>query len=353
MESFIRLSDDERRLYFEQAAARLGLPAASVEKDFWVCWTLRVLFSLPDWATHLTFKGGTSLSKGWQLIDRFSEDIDVVIDREVLGFGGLDSPEQAQSKKQRKVRIEALKATCQERIRLHILPALRHALAVGLPVDRLAEVEPAGLDEDPDQQTLLFAYPTALPTPTSYIRRVVKVELGARSDTEPSESPVLRPYLADALPDVLADAAFSVRAVAPRRTFWEKAFLLHEETFRPTDKPRKRRLARHYYDLWSLISKGIAVQAVADPGLFDRVAEHRQVFFRYTWVDYATFRPGSLRLVPDESQRADWGRDYNAMRAEMFFGEVPTFEEILRVVGEFERLFNESGGPCCERGPTE
>jgi hypothetical protein len=348
VESFIRLSDDEQRLYFEQAAARLGLPAVSVEKDFWVCWTLRFLFSLPDWAAHLTFKGGTSLSKGWHLIERFSEDIDVVIDREVLGFGGVDGPEQAPSKRQRKNRLEALKTTCEDRIRVQILPALRAALAAGLPAGRLATVEQAGQEEDPEQQTLLFAYPTALPTPTSYIRRVVKVELGARSDTEPSESPVLRPYLVDALPDVLADAAFSVRAVAPRRTFWEKAFLLHEESFRPADKPRQRRLARHYYDLWCLIGKGVAVQAVADPGLFDRVAEHRQVFFRHTWVDYASLRPGSLRLVPVESKKLDWERDYNAMRAEMFFGEVPTFEEILRVVGDFETQFNESGGPCSQ-----
>ena len=175
----------------------------------------------------------------------------------------------------------------------------------------------------------------------------MKIELGARSDTEPSESPVVQPYIAEALPALFRDAYFPVRAVAPRRTFWEKAFLLHEETFRPPGKPRRRVLARHYYDLWSLITKGVAEQALADPGLFDRVAEHRQAFFRYGWMDYMTCRPGAFRLLPPDSQLADWKRDYDAMQAEMFFGQVPSFEEILQVVSEFEQRFNASGGPCC------
>jgi len=351
--AFIRLPVEERRVYFEQAASRLGLRAESIEKDFWICWALRVLFALPAWAGHLTFKGGTSLSKGWQLIDRFSEDIDVVIDRDVLGFGGLDGPEQAPSRKQRQKRLEALKTACQDRIRRHLLPSLRDALVSALPSDAAATVELAGTEEDPDLQTILFAYPTASAAPSSYVRRVVKIELGARSDREPSESPVVRPYLAQALPSALSDAEFEVRTPAPRRTFWEKAFLLHEETLRPADKPRRRRLARHYYDLWSLIEKGVGDQALADPGLFDRVAEHRRVFFPYGWMDYSTYRPGAFRLVPAESETAEWQRDYDAMRGEMFFGEVPSFAEILRVVGDFERRFNDSGGPCCERQPAQ
>ena len=117
MNEFVRLAASERRLYCEQAAARLGLPAPSVEKDFWVCWSLRLLFGLPVWTGHLTFKGGTSLSKGWRLIERFSEDIDVVIDRDILGFAGPGDPQQAPSVKQRQKRLEALKAACQERIR--------------------------------------------------------------------------------------------------------------------------------------------------------------------------------------------------------------------------------------------
>ena len=108
MQAFISMSDADRRRLCSEAEVKTGLPAASIEKDFWVCWLLRELFSLPEWGASLTFKGGTALSKGWKLIERFSEDIDIVVDREFLGFGGDASPENAPSKKQRKVRLDAL-----------------------------------------------------------------------------------------------------------------------------------------------------------------------------------------------------------------------------------------------------
>jgi hypothetical protein len=138
----------------------------------------------------------------------------------------------------------------------------------------------------------------------------------------------------------MGDGAFSIKTVAARRTFWDKAMLLHEETYRPADKPRKRPLARHYYDLWCLINKGVAAQAIAEPGLFERVATHRQEFFDYPWIDYSMLRPGSLRLLPLANQLSAWHGDYREMKKEMFFGEVPTFDGILEVAGKFERDFN-------------
>lgn len=197
--------------------------------------------------------------------------------------------------------------------------------------------------DDPDGQTLLLQYSSVFP-PSDYVRPAVKIEMGARSDTEPSETPSIRTYVAEALPEIRGMDAFPVRVVAARRTFWEKAMLLHEETFRPAGKPRKARLARHYYDLWCLITKGIADHAVADEGLFDRVLSHREVFFRWSWMDYTKMRRGSLRLVPPEDQLKDWAADYTAMGNEMFFGEVPPFETVLKVVGDFERRFNQQAG---------
>ncbi|HYQ70911.1 MAG TPA: nucleotidyl transferase AbiEii/AbiGii toxin family protein, partial [Gammaproteobacteria bacterium] len=132
-----------------------------------------------------------------------------------------------------------------------------------------------------------------------------------------------------------------VRAVMPRRTFWEKAMLLHEETFRPEANKRPREaMARHYYDLYRLIQAGIGDESTGDLDLFDRVAAHRQVFFRHTWVDYSTLNPGQLRLVPPEADRSAWQADYESMRREMFYGDVPAFEEILAVVGEFQARLN-------------
>jgi hypothetical protein len=335
MDAFLKLSPDDQRLYCEQAQSRLNLPPASIEKDFWVCWTLRELFSLPGWGEHLAFKGGTSLSKAWKLIERFSEDIDVVIDREFLGFGG----ETLSGNRQKK-----LIKTCSERIHAELRPALEQRFKAILPSAAKWSLKPADDAEDKDQQTLLFQYPGVLTGTAIYLRPVVKIEMGARSDTEPSESPTLRPYLCEAFPEQLGDGAFSLKTVAARRTFWDKAMLLHEETYRPADKPRKRPLARHYYDLWRLIQKGVAEQAVADPGLFDRVAAHRQEFFDYRWMNYDTLRPGSLRLLPLPDQLVSWRGDYGEMKKEMFFGEVPTFDEILRAVGEFEKQFNQRSG---------
>lgn len=131
-----------------------------------------------------------------------------------------------------------------------------------------------------------------------------------------------------------------MHAVAPERTFWEKVALLHEETYREGSSAPKARLARHYYDLWCLITRGVAERAAGDRELFERVAAHRAVFFRRSRAAQASFTPGSLRLVPADDRRAQWRRDYDAMRESMFFGEVPDFAEILAVVGRFEEDFN-------------
>ncbi|MBU4429086.1 MAG: nucleotidyl transferase AbiEii/AbiGii toxin family protein [Verrucomicrobia bacterium] len=338
MDAFIQLPADRRRNAFVETEARLGLNRTSVEKDLWVCWTLREIFQLPDIGAHLFFKGGTSLSKTWRLIDRFSEDIDIVIDRAYLGFAGDASPERAPSKKQQRQRLEDLRKACQQAIRDRLQPAFISHMGATLSKDQACNL--TNDPDDPDGQTLLLQYSSVFP-PSDYVRPAVKIEMGARSDTEPSETPPIRPYVAEALPEIRGMDAFPVRVVAARRTFWEKAMLLHEETFRPAGKPRKARLARHYYDLWCLITKGIADQAVADDGLFDRVLAHRKVFFRWSWMDYTKMRRGSLRLVPPEDQLKDWAADYTAMGTEMFFGEVPPFETVLKVVGDFERRFNQ------------
>ncbi|HTI72517.1 MAG TPA: nucleotidyl transferase AbiEii/AbiGii toxin family protein [Candidatus Limnocylindria bacterium] len=335
MDAFISLSPLEQRLYCEQAQSTLNLPPTSIEKDFWVCWTLRELFTLQGWGEHLAFKGGTSLSKAWKLIERFSEDIDVVMEREFLGFHGPKLNDKQQKKLIKK---------CSERIQNDLRPALEARFKAFLPPTAQWSLTPASTDEDPDQQTLLFAYPVAVGRST-YLRPVVKIEMGARSEVEPSEIPILAPYLCDVFPEQLGDGTFSIKTVVARRTFWDKAMLLHEETYRPANKVRKRSIARHYYDLWCLIHKGVAAQAVADHDLFNRVAIHRQTFFGYSWMDYSTLRPGSLRMLPLPEQLAAWQADYREMTKEMFFGTVPSFEEILETIGQFQRQINRMGTP--------
>lgn len=338
MDAFLRLPREERRLACQQVDAQMQLQAVSVEKDFWVCWTLRELFTLPDIGQHLTFKGGTSLSKAWGLIQRFSEDIDLVVDKEALGFGGAAAPEKAPSKKKRRERLEALMEASRKWVQEKLQSALTKRLhsAFG-EADWTLEVDP----DMADGQCLLFHYPSAFPPGTAgYVRPVVKIELGARSDDWPHEQKTIQPYVAELFPALVPDAAFSARVISAERTFWEKACLLHEETFRPADKPRKLRMARHYYDLWCLLRAGVGGRALANQALFQRVSEHREIFFRHAWVDYTTHRRGTFRLLPPEHHLANWRTDYEQMLGPMFFGEVPTFDEILEAVGEFERDFN-------------
>ena len=339
MKEFIALPQERRRLVCTEAGAQLGLSEFAVEKDFWVCWTLRKLFELPDWGEHLTFKGGTSLSKCWNLIERFSEDIDIVIDRGALDFGGEKAVEQAPSKKQGKKRLKALKTACQQCISDRIQPALIDVISSDLRETHEWTLEPD--PDDRDKQTLLLSYPTAFPAQAAYLRRAVKIEMGARSDTDPAEFVEIRPYISNAFPDLLLEPGTAVRAVRPPRTFWEKAMLLHEETFRPKANIKHRKgMARHYYDLYQLIWKGIGDQSAQDLDLFRQIVEHRRVFFHYSWFDYSTLAIGQLRLVPAEADQPAWQADYENMQGEMFYGDVPTFDEILAVVGDFQTKLN-------------
>jgi hypothetical protein len=178
MNSFIQQSAKRRRLICEEAQEKLNLPAASLEKDYWVCWILRELFRHSSWGDNLTFKGGTSLSKCWNIINRFSEDIDIVIDKGFLGFGGERSPENAPSNKKMKLYLKEMKEAAQEKIHNELFPSLKEQIKSALPITEDWRLIPASDTEDPDRQTLLFEYPTVMTDSEGYIRRVVKSKWG-------------------------------------------------------------------------------------------------------------------------------------------------------------------------------
>jgi len=335
MKTLLGMDRNRRRQIFEQTAVRMNLTAVSVEKDFWVCWTLDQLFKLTC-GEHLTFKGGTSLSKAWNLIERFSEDIDITIHRDLLGFDGDNAPHAASSKSQNKKRLNALKAECEKYIAGPLFTEMDTNIASELP-----ERDAWSLRPDPeDSQTLLFEYPSVFPTQAEYLHRWVKIEMGGRADGVPSDQVTIRPYIVEAFPGVFPDAKVVVRAILPIRTFWEKAMLLHEEGFRPANKQRKNSLARHYYDIYRMIHAGIGNEALADLTLFFDIAAQREQYFRYTWVDYKTYQPGQLRILPADEDISRWQTDYSSMQREMFFGEVPEFREVLEEVKIFQDKFN-------------
>jgi hypothetical protein len=260
----------------EQVASR-NMQAQIVEKDFWVCWTLKELFRLPVIGEHLIFKGGTSLSKVFKIIERFSEDIDVSIDRRFLGFGGTNEPEAGGSNREKQRRLESLKAACQRNIAVELLPALEAVIQSKARHEDEWSLRPD--DEDPDKQTLLFAYPTSFaPGAAGYIRRAVKIEMGARADHWPCVKKTVPPYVAEQFPKGFQETRCAVKVLSVERTFWEKATILHAEFHRPADKAMPERFSRHYCDFHELIRKGVSKSATVKLDLLARVAEHKNLF---------------------------------------------------------------------------
>lgn len=338
MDTILQLTPKQRVELFEQAALKTGMEAVILEKDFWVCWTLKELFRLQGIGEHLIFKGGTSLSKVFKVIERFSEDIDVSIDREFLGFGGVNEPEAGTGNKEKRRRIEALKAACQQKIAVELLPALEYAIKSKVHRDEkwLLQTD----DDDPDKQTLLFDYPTSFePDAIGYIRRTVKIEMGARADHWPCETKTITPYVAGPFLERIKEPSCSVKVLSVERTFWEKATILHAEYHRPAEKSIPERFSRHYCDFYELIRKGIAEKVIAFPDLLHRVSQHKALFFKSSWAKYEEAAQGTLRIVPPEYRLQALRSDYQKMQ-QMFFGKPPEFDRMMHMLSEWETKFN-------------
>ena len=311
---------------------------AIIEKDFWVCWSLHRIYEVLRLRPQLIFKGGTSLSKAYAVIDRFSEDVDLSLSRQDLGSTDDRDPEESGiSGKERRQRIDALVAACEQVIRDRFMPELRR--------DFMSVIGTAGWSVEldaADAQTVIFSYPRnrlseGLP---KAIRPVVRLEMGARSDDWPAQERTIRPYAAEAYPGVFEAPSCQVHALDARRTFWEKVTLLHAEYHRPAHKPAHEDLSRHFYDLHQMSLRDVGKEALEDLGLLKRVVAHKRLFFSSAWASYETAVPGSIHLVPTEEQMDSLRADYGRMR-EMIFGDAPAWEHIVAGLRELEVRINE------------
>jgi hypothetical protein len=303
---------------------------------------LKRLFALESLKENLLFKGGTSLSKVYRVIRRFSEDIDASIHRGSLGFSGKDDPANPDlSGKARKRQEEALAEAARAKIASEIRPELEKMIA-----DQGLKEEWSLTDDksDPDGQSLAFTYPRSsfTQTATDYLRPSVKIEFGARSDHWPAEIKEVQPYLAETIPDSLKDAKVSVKVMGVHRTFWEKATILHQMSHLPADKPFPARYSRHYSDTAEMIGQGVADAAAHDEDLLKAVVEHKQTFFRSSWANYGTAKRGTLHLLPSDKRIDDLRKDLQSMR-EMFFDAPPELDRIVEVLGEWQDGFNSTG----------
>lgn len=331
---FFALADAEQRLFIEEGATRRGVAPIIIEKDFWVCWALAVLFRSP-FANSLVFKGGTSLSKVFGAIDRFSEDIDLSLSPEFVGVG---APDEGTSRTGLDRWMREAQEACAAAMRRTVMPALAAAIMRGLGKrSGTARLELATGDRA--ETDLLFHYPSVLPVGLGYIRRYVKLEFGSLTDQQPHGLHAVRPWIAESIPAAFADWSCRVVTLDAERTFWEKATILHAEHHRPQDKATPDRFSRHYADLACLARHPSAQAALASPDLRDRVVAWKTRFFHSAWARYDLARPGSFRLLPAASRERDLAQDHGAMR-EMYMTEQPEFDQVLDTLRDLEERIN-------------
>lgn len=314
---------------FQQASTRTRLPSYAIEKDWWMVQTLGMIFSLPV-AEHLVFKGGTSLSKGWNLIERFSEDIDLAIDRKFFDFDGDLNRNQ----------ITRLRKTAGDYIDNQFVPALQEKLnEKGFDGVKL-EIE-AGERSDRDR-TVLLHYPNVIESP-GYLPPRVKIEFSCRSLMEPATLRTFGAVVDNAFPDApFVEEPISIAVVNPERTLLEKIFLLHEEFQKPPDRVRKGdRLSRHLYDTVKVSATEFGATAFAGPQLYQMIVAHRSTFNALPGVDYTKHAPVDIRIIPPDHVIAEWKQDYTIMMEEMIYEEQkPSFEDLIKALNELTGRIN-------------
>ena len=304
----------------DQVNSQTNFDHQTIEKDWWVTQVLRVLFSQP-YAEHLSFKGGTSLSKAWNVIQRFSEDIDIAISREYLGFAGELSRTQVSDKLRR-----AACSFVREKMQNDVRDGL---IALGIAPEMFnvhVNITPISTT---DPEVIYVDYLSHLPN-SEYIAHTVKVEVSGRSMHDPVQQVMLQSQIDAVLPhSQVVQPAFPVSVVVPERTFLEKVMLLHEEFAKPTAEVRTERMSRHLYDLQRMLHTDIAERALSDEQLYSTVLEHRRKFIGLRGFDYDTLYPQSLSLEIPADVLPLWRNDYENMRSSMIYGDSVPFDELL------------------------
>lgn len=332
MRDFALLPQKDRAETFEIAALRTGMSPAIVEKDFWVCWTLDYLFSHCEYRDSFAFKGGTSLSKAFNLIERFSEDIDLIFDWRLLGYGPSEPWDERSNTKQDAF-VDKINADAGDFLAGTLKPAMESDFADSLAGDFALRIE----EDDP--QTLCFDYPRSFSDAS--ILQTIRLETGALAAWTPTQVAEISPYIAQEYPDSFKEPRTPVLTVAPERTFWEKATILHKEAFR-TNGRLPDRYSRHYYDIHRMCQSPVKDEALADFGLLEKVVEFKMRFWRSNAARYDLCKPGTMRLVPPDDQLQRVRDDYNRMR-NMLFGDIPDFGEVMASIASLEAEINSRG----------
>ncbi len=319
--------DRRRQELFRETSRRMAVHEAIIEKDFWACLILRILFSSERWGDKVVFKGGTSLSKVYGAIERFSEDIDLILDWRELGYS-KDDPWLPESKSKKDQFVKATTPMTRQFLNDVFAPSLQELCN--------SELGPL-LNIRADEDIVRVEYPRAFANPS--ILPYIILELGPLAAWTPHKDAVITPYAAEQYPGVFTTPECHLKVVTIERTFWEKATILHQEYHRPDDKPMPARYSRHYYDVFKMAKASVADSALKQIDILPRVVEFKERFYKATWSNLASARPGSFCLVPPSARIPDLERDYQAMGS-MFFHAEPSFDVVLESLGSLESRIN-------------
>lgn len=338
--TIINAPEDERRDLFLTTANRLGTTLQNVEKDFWVCWVLDLLFNgKQDGEPRLLFKGGTSLSKAYGLISRFSEDIDITVFREDLGIDFDANNLEEQKENKRKKQLKKIRHACQNYIQDDLKVRLIKQIATIFKANKIKIDVTIDTDiDDRDKQTLLVHYPSVILDTPSYVTPSVKIEGGAKSALDPHQLTSIKPYIAE-------DTGFdsftisNITTIDAERTFWDKVIILHglRSYFDNKGEMRQQgnRVSRHYYDIFKLLQSNVGQKAKVNYNLAINCARHAEIFFYRPDYDLHLARKGLFKLAPTTKMMNVLKQDYQAMTS-MIFGDVPNFDDVIQAILGFE-----------------
>lgn len=324
MDKILQLTQEERRDLFSETAARKGMTPAIAEKDFWVTWTLWKIFSNSTLYPLLMFKGGTSLSKAFHVIERFSEDIDLILDWTAVT--GENPLEERSNTSQTKFN-ENLNQSAQQFIADTLLKELQQSLG---------SICTCKVDSN-DGHVVNIQYPASFSS--EYLLPVIRLEIGPLAAWIPYAPQKISSYAAETFPHLFQEKECSIPVIDAERTFWEKVTILHQEAFRKAEQPVPLRYSRHYYDLMKLALSPVKQKALNDLELLQKVVKFKQKFYPRAWARYDLATPGSLKLLPPGYSMDTLKKDYVQMR-EMIYGDYPDFKEIFEVLSDLESEIN-------------
>lgn len=344
MSKWIDANHNERLLMLQKVAEEKGFVNSAAEKDWWVSLALKALFSLPC-APYLLFKGGTSLSKGWNLIKRFSEDIDLTISQRYfqdvlqLPFAGCANNQQ----------IKKLRMASRDFIVDELCQKLEIAIRnLGIeeftlkPVTTVEKTDGtfAPIDHDSDPTTLQLTYQSIVKQKFDYVTPVVKIEISCLGMDEPYENRRISSLIADFFPEEDDELVMTIPTVLPTRTFLEKAFLLNEEFQRR--EPRYMRMSRHLYDLEKLMDTSFAADALRNMQLYEQIVAHRKRFYHVGGVEYEKDMPQSINFLPSGSLNDRFRADYTEMLNTYIYEKetAPSYDFVIMRLAELRSRFN-------------